>query len=78
MDYYERLTPIFQDVLGNDDLEVTPELHAGMVEEWDSLGHIKLIVGVEKEFDIRIDVSEISRLKNVGDLVALLERKVQP
>ncbi len=72
---YERLTPIFQDVFDSDDLVAAPELTAKDVEGWDSLSHIRLIVAVEAEFGIKFSISELSGLKNVGAMVALIEAK---
>lgn len=75
MNIYERLTPIFQDVFDSDDLVAAPELTAKDVEGWDSLSHIRLIVAVEAEFGIKFSISELSGLKNVGAMVALIEAK---
>jgi acyl carrier protein len=55
---------------------VTPELSAKDVEEWDSLAHVSLIVGVEKAFGVKFRVGEVEATKNVGDLAALLQRRL--
>lgn len=70
---YSRLTEVFRDVFDLDDLEVHPELSAADVEEWDSLNHIRLVVAIEKEFQIKISSAKVARLANVGALVALIE-----
>ncbi|CUW38099.1 Acyl carrier protein [Magnetospirillum sp. XM-1] len=75
MNIYERLTPIFQDVFDNDDVIATPTLTAAEVEGWDSLSHIRLVVAVESEFGIKFSISELTGLKNVGAMVALIEAK---
>ena len=58
------------------DVEValTPELSAKDIAEWDSLAHVRLIVTIEREFKVKFAAAEVSALKNVGDLVALVER----
>ena len=76
MNIYEKLTEIFQDIFDNDDVIATPELTAHDVEEWDSLSHIRVIVTIEEEFDIKFSVSEIVELNNVAEMVALIESKV--
>lgn len=73
---YQRLTEIFQDVFDEDSIEVTPKLSADDVDGWDSLTHIRLILTIEKVFKIKFSTSEIGKLKNVGDLVALIQGKV--
>ena len=76
MNIYEKLTEIFQDIFDNDDVIATPVLTAHDVEEWDSLSHIRVIVTIEEEFDIKFNISEILELNNVAEMVALIESKV--
>ena len=73
---YQRLTEIFQDVFDEDSIEVTPKLSADDVDGWDSLTHIRLILTIEKAFKIKFSTSEIGKLENVGDLVAMIQGKV--
>ena len=73
---YQRLTEIFQDVFDEDSIEVTPKLSADDVDGWDSLTHIRLILTIEKAFKIKFSTSDIGKLENVGDLVALIQAKV--
>jgi acyl carrier protein len=70
---YAKLSEVFQDVFDEDSINVTPELSARDVDGWDSLTHIRLILTVEKAFKIKFSTSEIGRLQNVGDLVALIK-----
>lgn len=72
---YARLTEIFHDVFDEGFAEVTPELSAKDVQEWDSLTHIRLILTVEKAFKIKFSTSEIGKLEKVGDLVALIKTR---
>jgi acyl carrier protein len=72
---YARLAEIFQDVFDEDSIKVVPELSAKDVDGWDSLAHIRLILTIEKAFNIKFSTSEIGRLKNVGDLVARIETR---
>jgi len=71
----QRLTPIFRNVLDNDDLVITPATKAADVDGWDSLAHIHLVVSIEKTFGMRFSAEEVSSLENVGDLVALIMKK---
>ncbi len=45
------------------------------IEEWDSLSHIRLMVAIERKFNVKFKNSEIEQLKRLGDLVALVEAK---
>jgi acyl carrier protein len=67
---------IMEDVFDVDNLEVTPKTTADDIEEWDSLSHIRLVVAIERRFKIEFKNSEIGNLKNVGDLIGLIDAKV--
>ena len=73
---YQRLTKIFHNVLDDDSIVLTPELTADDVKEWDSFNHINLIVAIEQAFKIKFQTAELESMKNVGHLVALIEKKV--
>jgi len=70
-----RLTSVFREVFDDDELELKPEMTADDVDGWDSLANIRLILSVQKAFDIKFSPVEMNRLKNVGDLIALTKDK---
>jgi acyl carrier protein len=72
---YQKLTEVFHDVFDDDSITVTPGLSAKDVDGWDSLAHIRLIVTVEKTFQVRFSTTEIGSLKTVSDLVHLIQVK---
>jgi acyl carrier protein len=73
-----RLTSVFREVFDDDELELTPEMTAGDVDGWDSLAHIRLVLSVQKAFNIKFSPVEMNRLKNVGDLISLTKDKQGP
>jgi acyl carrier protein len=73
---YTRLTSVFRDVLDEDDLVLTPEITADDVDGWDSLSHIRLVLAVSKSFGVKFSASEIGGLKNVGEFVELIQKKM--
>ena len=72
---YARLAEIFQDLFDEDSIQLTPKLSAKDVDGWDSLTHIRLILTIEKTFKIKFTTSEIGKLENVGELVALIKAR---
>ena len=68
------LTQIFREVFDEEGLVLTRETTADDMEEWDSLNQIKLIIGCEKAFDIRLKPREINGLQNIGEMVDHLIR----
>ncbi|MGI9394424.1 MAG: acyl carrier protein [Boseongicola sp.] len=71
----ETLSEIFEDVMDLDDVELTDSTTADDVEEWDSLSHVRLVVAVEREWDISFTNAEIEGFRRVGDLISAIEVK---
>ena len=71
----DKLTTVLRDVFDNDEVVATPDLTAQKVEGWDSLGNIRLFIEIERVFSIRFSAMETTSLKNVGELVAVIEKK---
>ncbi len=76
-DLYGRLTAIFHEVFDDDTIVVTPELTAADVPEWDSLSHIRLVLAVQKAFQIKFSAAQTAELKNVGELAGLIQAKTE-
>jgi acyl carrier protein len=73
---YQRLNGIFVDVFDDDDLSLKAETTADDVDGWDSLSHIRLVLSVEKAFNVKFSAAEVGKLKNVGELVGLIRSKL--
>jgi acyl carrier protein len=71
-----ELQEIFRDVMDNPTLVLTPESNASNVADWDSLTHINLMTAVSNHYKVKFNLSELQDLKNVGDLMALLQKKL--
>ena len=68
------LNPIFRDVFDDDELIIEVNTTANDIDGWDSLTHIRLVISIEKAFDLRFTAAEISALENVGEMVELIVR----
>lgn len=75
---YQQLTEVFHDLFDDPSLVLKPETSAADIPEWTSFLHVNLIVATEQRFGIKFSTAEIERLKNVGDLVALVRAKRSP
>jgi acyl carrier protein len=64
----EELTPIFRQVLEDDQLVITALTTANDVAGWDSLSHMNLIVAVEDRYDMKFKLADIVKFKNVGEM----------
>lgn len=68
------LSKIFSKILGE---EVSLELDhtAEDIEGWDSLNNIRIILEIEKFFHISMAAVEMSKFKNISDLIDFIELK---
>ena len=67
-----RLQKVFREVFDNDELVISRQTTAAVVDDWDSINHVNLVLAVEREFKVRLSSSGIANLKNVGELADLL------
>lgn len=72
----KQMQDIFIDVLDNDEIVLTEDTTADDIEEWDSLSHIQLVVGIENHFKIKLTSKEIMECVNVGDMADCIQRKL--
>lgn len=75
-DILEKLTTVFRDVFDLPDLSIALVTTAEDVAEWDSVNHIMLVVEIERQFRVKFQTAEIEEMKNVGDLVTLIQSKL--
>ena len=72
-----RITAIVQDELDDDDISLSMETRANeVVEGWDSLAHVRkktVVIAVERAFKTQFQTVQITALKDVGDLVRLVQ-----
>ena len=66
---FEGVQDIFRDIFDEDDMVIEDKTSSDDVEEWDSLNHINLVSAIEKEFEIKFTLKELSTLNNVGSLI---------
>ena len=54
---------------------VDPSWTSEDVEGWDSLGHLDLILALEKSYGIKLEIEEMFDVESLGDLEQLLQRR---
>jgi len=69
-----KLEPIFRSVI-DPDLVLSEDLDASKVPLWDSLKHIILVVEIEMRLGVVLTTDELAHLRNVGEMVTLLQQK---
>lgn len=71
----KQLKTVVQRELKLQNIEITEEMTADQVPGWDSIAHLQIIAAIEQEFHVKFRSTEVMRLKRIGDLQALVDRK---
>ena len=72
-----RVQDIFRAELDDEDLQAGMETRQGDLKAWDSLAHIRLVSGIENEFDIQFSLTEIEQINSVRQFVELVREHLQ-
>ena len=72
----ETITQIVREELEDDAIVLTPQTRARDVPGWDSLAHVRIVVAIEDAFDTEFETSAVTGLRNVGDLVDLVDASI--
>jgi acyl carrier protein len=70
-----RLKQVILRELGLGDFDLQPSMTASKVPGWDSLRHVQIIAAVEKEYGVHFRTLEVIRVRNLGQLQDLIDRK---
>ena len=73
---YDKLDEVFRDVFDDEEIHVTDTTTANDIEDWDSLEHINLVVAIENRFNMKFKMSEVTSLKNVGEMVDIILERI--
>jgi len=45
------------------------------IPEWDSIGHLNLIMEIQKEFNVKIEIEEMFEVEKLSDITRILKIK---
>ena len=71
-----KMNTIFCDVFDDDSMKIFDNMTSADIEEWDSLNHITLVVNIEKVFGLKLILSEVGKLENIGEMIELIFKKL--
>jgi len=72
-DVLARVQDVFRAELDDDNLVVALDTRQKDLKAWDSLAHIRLVSGIESEFDIQFSLAEIEQITSVRQFVDLIK-----
>jgi len=67
-----RLQDIFRAELDDDDLQISVATRQSDLKGWDSLAHVRLVSGIENEFDFQFSLAEIEAINSVRQFVDMI------
>jgi acyl carrier protein len=70
-----EITAILREMLGDNQLELTPATRFDELTDWDSMDLVTVVVEAECRFHVQFELAEIDRLSSVGDLMRMVEAK---
>lgn len=72
----DRVLKVMAGVLEMPPGKIPPDAAPGLVETWDSLKHMQLVVALEDEFDFRFTDREMADLSNLPRIVGIVASKL--
>ncbi len=74
MDMDEKIKQLMAGIFKTDLAALGGNITPRTVAQWDSLAHIKLMLALEKEFNIRIPDEEVVTLASFGEIAGTVSR----
>ncbi len=71
-----KVLKIMADVFKININEIPDNVKPGMIEQWDSLRHLLLIVKIEEEFNFRFTDNELIELKDLISIINTINFKL--
>ncbi len=69
----DKLKHCFVEAFAIDPAVFTAETTPVQVPNWDSLGHVRLVTAMQKEFGVEFDVAEIMQMEDVSKILDILK-----
>lgn len=66
-----KFQEIFRDVFDDDELVITEDTIPEDIEDWDSIGHVYLVVGIEDAFGVKLG-EKMAQVEGVRDMIDIL------
>lgn len=73
MDRFDTVRDLIDMTFGVSQDQITPDTVQTDIINWDSVGHLNLMIALEDTFDIRLHVEDMVRLNSVKAILDYLE-----
>lgn len=72
----EKLQALAADILEINAVTFQPETKQADIPEWDSLGHLRLMMAVEEAFNVKLSMVEIPTYNSVNLLMTAIRKQL--
>lgn len=71
----QRVRQSVVSALGVADIDVTADTAFGSIPQWDSMGHMNVVLAIEQAFGVTFESYEIADLTSVPSIIAALTER---
>ncbi len=71
----KRMEKVIREVFPIEEEAIDENWTSDDIPDWDSVGHLNLIMEIEKEFEIKIEIEEMFEVEKLGDIIPILEKR---
>jgi len=72
----EKIIKILSSVISDKDIDNIMDLGMGDFPEWDSFGHLRIVMELESSLDIKFNSEEIFNIKTISDIMNTIKDKI--
>ena len=77
MSISDQIRTIASDIFGVSADKITPVSTPETIETWDSIQHLNLVLALEEKFGLQLSPEEIEQMKSMGEVIKVVEGKLQ-
>ena len=71
----QRIVQIFNDIFDIENIKINNNTSQDDIKDWDSIGHVRLMMALEKEFNIKIPIDDAIKLLIFNDIKDYISKK---
>ena len=71
----KKIEAIFRDIFLDEHMVISEKTSPADIDEWDSLAHINILSGVEKEFKVHFSAEDIGNIVDVSSMLTVLSER---
>lgn len=72
----ETIVKIVKETFNLGDEQVEDSWTSDDIVGWDSIGHLNLVMDIEKEFGVKLEIEDYFQINSVGDIRKVLKQRL--